>query len=62
MTKIVKVNKYFSIGMYPSSNIKLWKDYKQKNNMIGFGFAFQKDLFNKSTHNGEVKGSLEREI
>ena len=60
MTKIVKVNKYFSIGMYPSSNIKLWKDYKQKNNR--FGFSFQKDLFNKSTHNGELKGSLEREI
>lgn len=49
-------------GMYPSSNMKLWKDYKQKNNMTGFVFAFQKDLFNKSTHNGELKGSLGREI
>ena len=68
MTKIEKVNKYFSICLAyrmpsnSSSNMKLWKDYKQKNYMTGFGFGFQKDLFNKSTHNGELKSSLGREI
>lgn len=36
-------------GMYTTSHMNSWKDCNQKSNIIGY--AFQKGLFDKNTHN-----------